>query len=808
MENNLLNLLDVVEDSFATYSAMTIQDRAIVDARDCLKPSQRQCTYAQLLKKVTYKKKFEKSQFSVGAAMQLFYVHGDGACYDLMARLAKPYNMRYALEDFKGQMGTISTGKAAAARYTEMRLGELGCKLFEGLDEDAIDIWFNNYSDTEQFPSVAPSLGFYNICNGTSGIATSLSSSIPQFNLREVNEAMIKLLWNPDIDFDEIYCPPDFCTAGTILNADKVKEILRYGGGEAVKGMKYNGQKLGSSVRMRATATFDADENALYFTEVPYGVYVSTIIEQIVKGINEGHILGIAQNGIKDLSKMESNLKIVLEKGVNPTKMIKSLYKYTDLDSSYSINMVMLDKGTQPKLFSWKEALQAHLDHEIEVRTRIHGFHIKKINARVNIIDGLLLAIANIDEVVEIIRSSNDKDEAKSKLIARYDFNELQVDAILKMTLSKLIHLEIGSFKNEKEKLLVEKENHIEILNNKELLYKEIEDDLRAVALKFGDERKTRLTNFDFAGEEEDAEPIEKKELLIHYTNLGNIYTQESSTLLKARRGTKGTKIKLNDNEVIVKTLNDDNYSSLLVFSSLGKMYQLSIDELPINAKINVNQIFEFEAGERISAITSLNKKNNIEYFVFITKNGLIKKTRAEEYRQKRGKSLKAINLKDDDEVINVLFLKNEKVGILTYNGKSVIIDTENISSTGRASMGVQGIKLDEDNFVIHAEKIDSKAKYLITLSEHGFIKKTPMSEYPISNRATKGKKLADVKEQDKIIKFLTCDKDCDIIIVVKKKSIKISTSELRELSRNSIGVKSISLDEGDYAIDLVRGVD
>lgn len=804
MENNILDLLSVVEDSFATYSAMTIQDRAIVDARDGLKPSQRQCMFAQLLGKITYKKRFEKSQVSVGEAMKRFYVHGDAACYELMARMAKPYNMRYALEDFKGQMGTISTGKAAAARYTEMRLGELGCLLFDGLKEDSTKIWFDNYAGTEQYPSVTPSLGFYNICNGTSGIATSLSSSIPQFNVKEVNEAMIKLLWNPDISYDEIYCAPDFCTAGTILNAEAVKEILRTGGGESVKGKKFNGKKLGSSVRMRATATYDAKENAIYFTEIPYGVYVSTIVDQIVDGINNGEILGIAKDGIKDLSKMTSNLKIILEKGVNPTKLIKTLFKKTDLDNSYTINMIMLDKGTRPKLFSWREALQAHLDHEIEVRTRIHNYHIKKIDDRVNVIDGLLLAIANIDEVVEMIRSSNDKTEAKNKLIARFNFNEPQVEAILKMTLSRLIHLEIQSFQDEKNKILIEKDNHIEILNNKELLYKEIEDGLRKVANKYGDERKTRLTNFDFAGEEEDAEPVEKKELLIYYTNLGNIHTVESSTLVTTRRGGKGSKIKLGDNEVVTKVIRDDNFGALLVFSNFGKMYHLNVDDLPINAKINVAQLFEFERGEKPTTMTTIKRKDEIKYFTFITKYGMIKKTEAKEYDHKRGKSLKAINLKDGDEVVKVMFMDKEKVGILTSNGNFVIINTEEVRATGRATAGVKAIKLSENDYVIDAQAIPDNHKYMITLSEKGLTKKTSMEEFPLCSRGIKGKKISDVRDGDRIVKFLTIKEDCDIIIIVKRKNIKISSAELRLLSRNATGVKSINIDDNEQAIDLV----
>lgn len=803
MDSIKIDMLKVVEESFATYAAMTIQDRAIVDARDGLKPAQRQCMYSLLLHKYTYKRPFVKSQECVGGAMADFYTHGDSACYDLMTRLARVYNMRYPLMDFKGQYGPISTGKPSAARYTDMRLGKIGCMMYDSIDEDCIDIWFDNYSNTKQFPSVVPSLGFYNICNGTDGIATSLSSSIPQFNLKEVNEAMIKLLWNSDVDFDEIYCAPDFCIGGTILNADAVKEIIKYGGGEAVKGMKFRGKKLGSSVRMRATATYNADENAIYFTEVPYGVYIETVIKQIMKGMNDGEILGIAHNGIKDLSKNTANLKIILEKGVNVAKMIKTLFKKTDLDSSYTINMIMLDNGTRPRLFSWREMLQAHLDHEISVRTKIHEFHIKKIDARVNIIDGLLLAIANIDEVVELIRSSNDKNEAKRKLVERFAFNEEQVDAILKMTLSRLIHLEIGSFKDEKTKILAERETHLNVLNSKELLYKEIEGGLRAVANEFGDERRTRLTNFDFAGEEEDAEPIEKKELLIHYTNLGNIYTQESSTLMSVRRGGKGSKVKLKDNEAIIQTLSDDNLGTLLLFSNKGVMYSYPTSDLPLNGKIPVNQLFEFDMGERINTITTISRRAAIDYFVFVTKNGMIKKTSSEEYDKKRGKSIKAINLKDDDEVVSVHFMKNEPVGILTSNGNFVIIETENITPIGRVSMGVKAIKLSEGDRVIDSKIINGN--YLITVSAEGLIKKAEMSDFPICNRGIKGKRISGVRENDEIIKFLTLKDDCDIIIISTRGTIKFNTSDLRVLSREATGVKAMKLPENAKIVDLVK---
>lgn len=784
-----MNLLNAVEDSFSTYAAMTIQDRAIVDARDGLKPAPRQCMYAQYLEKITYKKPFKKSNKSVAAAMDHFYVHGDASCYALLTRMAKSYTMNHPLEDFDGSYGTISSGNGeAASRYTEMRLGELGALMYEGLDKECIDKWFNNYDDTEQFPSVLPSLGYYNICNGSLGIATSLSSSIPQFNLREMNEAMIKLLWNPEIDYDEIYCAPDFCVGGTILNASEVKESLKTGNGR--------------SVILRSTVTYDEKEHCLFITEIPYGVYTKTIIGQIKNAVEEGEILGIKK--IDDLSTRKANIKIILEKDVNVTKIVKQLYKLTSVQDSYTINMIMLDNGTTPKLFGWREALNAHLEHEKKVRTKIHEFEVKKIEARINIINGLLMAIAEIDTVVALIKSSSNKAQAKEKLIDRFGFNEPQVEAILKMTLSRLINLEIESFKNEKEKLLVERDEHLKILSSTELLYKEIENGLRSVAQKFGRERQTRLMDLDYKGKEEDAEPVEKKELLIYYTNLGNIYTVESSTLVKTRRGGKGSKIKLADNEVIIKTIRDDNFGSVLIFSNKGKMYHLTTDDLPINAKINVAQLFEFERGEKPTTLTTIKRRDSIKYFVFITKKGMIKKTLASEYDHKRGKSIKAINLKDDDEIINVLFMNEENVGILTNNGNYVTINTQEIKAIGRATAGIKAIKLNDDDYVIDAHIIKAEDKYMITLSKNGLIKKTDISEFPVCTRATKGKKISEVRDDDSIVKFLTIKDDCDIIIIVNRKSIKISTSELRTLSRAATGVKSINLADNDKAVDLV----
>lgn len=782
-----IDMKSFVEKNFSIYAAMTIQNRALCDVRDILKPSQRLCMYSQYINNLTYKKPYQKSAASIAAATSFGYAHGDSSLYGLLVRLAKTFCMNYPLVDFEGQY-TIHDGDAHAAfRYTAMRLGELGTIMFDGVNEDAIDVWLDNYDNTGKYPAVLPSLGYYNICNGLMGLATAVSSSIPQFNVKEVNEAMIKLLWDRDIDFEEIYCEPDFCTGGIILNGREVKESLKCGTGKAII--------------LRSKIEYDSKENCLYATELPYAIYTTKLMEQLKALLNNGELRGVKH--VLDLSKKTSNIKIELEKGANVTRVVKELYKKTMLQSAFTINMTMLKDGKKPVVFGWKDALLEHIVHEEECYTRIYNYKLKKLAERLNIVDGILKAIANINEVIETIKKSEDKKSAKENLIQKFGFNAPQTDAILKITLSKLAHLESIAYEKERQELLEKKDYYTLVLSDKNELYKIMEKQFRAIAEKFAQPRKTEIINLDYKNNEEDAEPIEKKELLIYYTNLGNLYTTESSTLLRTRRGGKGSKLKLAANETIEQVISDSNYNSLLVFSNKGKMYHLSINDLPIDSKVNIQTLFNFEANEKPTALTSCGSREQTGYFFFITKNGLIKKTAASEYSIRRGKSIKAINLKDDDEVVTVLFGSFEKVGILTFNGNYVIINTEEITSIGRNSMGVKAIKLSSNDYVIDAKLIKPHDKYLITLSKNGLIKKADIEEFPLCSRATKGRAISGIQENDKIVKFLTISTDCDIIIISKRKSIKISTDELRTLSRVATGVKSLDIAENDSAQDL-----
>lgn len=787
-----------IESSFSTYAAMAIQHRAIFDVRDCLKPAQRMAMYSQVLDKITYKKPHRKTHVSITSAMQHFYVHGDAPMAQTLCRMGSNISMRYPIEDTIGNMGTYAhLDDFAAPRYTEMRLGEIGTKMVEGIDKECIGMWFDNFDNTEQFPSVLPSLGYYNIVNGTTGIAVGMASSIPQFNIREVNEALIKLLWNPDIDFDEIYCAPDFATGGTILNADEVKESLRVG--------------QGKSAIIRGDIEYDEKENALKVTAVPYGVATNRIFKHLGKMFNpdpkdKKPIPATACAGIKrftDSSEEIVDISIWLEKGAIINNVIRNLYKYTAIQNYFPINLTMLDNGTRPRVFGWKEALQAHLDHEIVVRRKIHEYNIKKIDERLPIVEAIVLALANVDEVVALIRSAQNTADARAKLIARFSYTEAQAKAVVDIKLGRLATLEIQSFNDEKEQLTKDREHSVLALSDNNVLFKEIEDDLRAVADKFGDERRTKLMNLDYKGENEDVEVIEKKELLLHFTNLGNIYTQTSSTLTTTHRGGKGSKVKIGDNEVITKTIADDNLGYLLLFSNKGKVYRSSIADLPVDAKINTAQMFEFEPGERITTITTLSRRETTDYFVFVTKNGMVKKTASSEYEMKKGKSLKAINLKDGDEVIAVHFINKEPIGILTFNGNFVIIDTEKINAIGRAATGVCGIKLNDGDYVIDS-KITT-GKYLVTATANGLVKKADIKEFPECTRGTKGKKISGVRKDDRVVKFLTLSQDCDIIVISTRGLIKIKSDELKVASRDATGVTGMKIPEGAKVVDLAK---
>lgn len=781
-----MSLKQTLEQSFETYAGMTIRDRAICDARDCLKPGARMSMYAQFIEKITPDKPYRKSQKSVAAAMDHFYVHGDMSLYPLFARLGKTWAMRYVLEDFQGNTGTIEeSSNEAASRYTEMRLAPLAMNLFTNIDKDTITKWYESYSGEEEYPAVLPSVGFYNIVNGTSGIATAISSSIPQFNLREVNEAMIKLLYNPDISFDEIYCAPDFCTGAVLLNEEEVRESLRNG--------------TGSACKLRSVLEYDAINHCIIVKEIPYGVYTETIREQLMEITESENNPGIER--FLDQSGATPLIKIFITKKANPDKVIRYLYKNTALQYHYAINMIMLDNGKTPRVFGWKEALQAHINHEIEVYTKAYQFDLAKIAARLHILDGLLIAQANIDEVVAIIKNSTSSAMAGQTLCQRFGLDEVQTKHILDMKLSRIAKLEVQKIEEEKAKLEAESAKLTAILNDEMLLKAEIEKGMRAIISKYADARRTKILNI---AKDDDEEPAEIRQLQVSLTNKNCVFVSEVSSLYTQKRGGVGNKLKMDSGEYVINSVAVNSNEEVLFFSKSGNVFHHSASDITLNEKFHIQSILPAKDWETICAISSTNRKSTKPYILFFTKQGYVKKSEISEYNIGRNVALKALTLEPGDEIVNVIFTDSERVGILTATGNFIIIETEDIRPIGRVARGVKAIKLNEDDYVISARAVPPETISLASISGNGLFKQTPITEFTTQGRGTKGSKIQKLGELDWMADFHPICGKGEVMVASTNACIKLTTEDIPTLSKGALGNKSIKMNAFNNVVQIL----
>jgi len=768
-------LKPIIEQSMIQYSGAVLQSRALVDVRDCLKPSARQIFYSMLLHKLVSKNPYKKTANAVGMAMADFYIHGDSSCEGVIMRASQNFAMRYPLIDVKGNAGTLlESGNWAAMRYTESRFSKLTDLLFNDIDKDTITEWRDNYDNTKQYPAVLPSKGFYNIVNGTSGIGIGMASSIPQFNLKEVNEALIHLLWNPDCDFSEIYCAPDFATGAILLNENQIKDSLKNGTGFACK--------------LRAIIEYDTTERCLIATEIPYGVYTNTICGELEKCMESEDNPGIDR--FNDLTGKTPLIKIYLSKNARPDKVIKYLYKNTSLQSHYGINMTMLENGRYPKVFGWKKALQAHLDHEIEVYKNGYNFDLTKIKDRLHIIDGLLIALASIEEVVQTIKSSSSTAVAQKKLTENFLLDDIQAKAILDMKLSRLAHLEVEKLEKEKAEKEAEKDRIEAILNSKELLYKEIEKGLRAIADKFGDARRTQILNV----ESEDSEPLEVKQLLINISNKGTIYATETSSLYTQKRGGVGTKFKLPEGEYICTTTTGSTEDVVLFFTKLGNFYHIKASEIPLDEKIYVGTLLSIPDKEEICESVLIKRSDLSKNLLIVTALGKIKKSALSEYNTNRRSGARAINLGDGDEIVSVLITDTDKIGFATEKGHLMICETKDVAAIGRAAKGVIGIKLNDGDKVAAARIVMPSAKEIITASKEGYIKRTAITEFSTTGRGTKGVKCQSLIENDEIVDFIPYNDAKELFVVSGASQIKLKIADLSLSSRGAQGTRSIKL--------------
>jgi DNA gyrase subunit A len=666
----------------------------------------------------------------------------------------------------------MSSGNWAAPRYTASRLSEFSVRLFNDIDKNTIKEWRDNYDDTEQYPSVLPTKGFYNIVNGTMGIGIGAASSIPQFNIKEVNHALEVLLLNPDVEFDEIYCAPDFATGALLLNEKEVKEALK------------NGQ--GAACKLRSVVEWDSSERCFIVSQIPYSVYTNTICGELEEILNDD----LNNPGIErfnDLTGVDPLIKIYLTKKANPDRVLKYLYKNTSLQSYFGINMTMLDDGRYPKVFGWKAALQAHIDHEKIVYRRGFEFDLAKIEKRIHILDGLLICIANIDEVVKVIKTSASTAAASKELQNRFLLDDEQAKAVLDMKLSRLANLEVKKLEDERDTLDVKARFIRTVLNNEDIFNQQLIDGWREIAQKFGDARRTQILNI----ENESDEPTEKKQLSLSFTNKGAVFVTETSSLYSQRRNGIGTKLKLEKDEILVDNIIGENTETILFFTNKGNYYHMKMGEFNIGEKQYLANYFSIEDNETLTTAVGINPNNAAKNIVFVTKNGLIKKSRLSEYNMKRNAAALAIKLDVNDEITSILLIESERIGIMSKSGQFIMITTSNIKPIGRVTRGIIGIKLGVGDYVVSARAIPQNATQLFSISEDGYGKTTALSEFNVTGTNTKGVK---IQKSDTMCDFTPLNSTSDILINSSTTQIRLKYSEIPNLSRGAQGTKLIKL--------------
>ena len=600
---------------------------------------------------------------------------------------------------------------------------------------------------------------------------------MPTYNLREVNTALIKLLWNPDISFDEIYCVPDFPTGAILINPDDVKESHRNGNGAACK--------------LRSVIEWDTKERCLVVSEIPYMLYTETLCKEFEEILNSDENPGIER--FNDLTGEKPLIRIYLTKTANPDKVIKYLYKNTSLQTHYGVNFTMLENSRYPRVFTWKELLQAHLDHEISVYTRGFQFDLKKIIDRLSIIDGLIRAYNQIEEVIQTIKKSADSKSASVALQKLLFINERQAKAILDLKLARLSHLDIDKLLKEQSELEVEKAHIEAILADESLLKKEIEKGLREVMDKFGDDRRTQILNLSA---DENDEPVEVKKYQVSLTNQNEIYVNEISSLYSQSRNTVGNKMKLADGEYITYSTSCMTGDVLLFFTQKGQMYARPLSSFENEKKTYL----DFTGNDKVLTLTSYNKTTSARYAIFITKQGFVKKTELKEYNTNRTGGMKAIEFAAGDELVDVLLINEENLALSTKKGQFLIIETNSINAIGRATKGVRGIKLGLGDEVSSACTITSE-KEIVVVSKEGLAKRLSVDELPVQGRYTKGVKAMP----EGIVDFVALQNERELVVISTSARLRIKVNDLPLQSRTAQGVKTLKLSGKNEVIGLVK---
>lgn len=790
---NKMNIVDVdiekeMKKSYLEYAMSVIVARALPDVRDGLKPVHRRIIYAMQGLGLLPDKPYKKSSRLVGEVMGKYHPHGDSAIYDATVRLAQDFNLRYPLVDGQGNFGTIDGDGAAAPRYTEVRMQKLALEMLRDINKDTVD-FAPNYDENEKEPVVLPSKFPNLLVNGAAGIAVGMATNMPPHNLNEVIDATCEYIDNFDISVEELMKfvkGPDFPTGAYIMGLEGIKQAYHTGRGK---------------ITVRAVANIEEHNNKtrIIVTEIPYQVNKTNLIMKIVELIKDKRIEGISD--LRDESNMKGiRIVIELKRDANPNIILNNLYKHTQMQTTFGVINLALVNG-EPKVLNLKELIGHYVEHQRDVITRRCRFELKKAEDRAHIVEGLLKAIDHIDEIIKIIRASYS--DAQEKLMERFDFTKIQAESILEMRLRRLQGLEREKLQDEYNSLIKEIARLKEILGNERLILNIIKEELIEIKEKFGDDRRTEIKpNFD---EIEIEELIKEEDVVITLTKQGYIKRIPSDTYKVQNRGGKG---------VVALTTKEDDYvdslfvtsthSLILFFTNKGRVYKLKAYEIPEGKRQakgqNIINLLELMHGEKVNAVIPVKDAEADEYLIMATKKGTIKRTSVELFKSIRKVGMKAINLVDDDELIQVRVSPVEDSAILvTKKGLAIKFALSDLREIGRTGQGVRGIKLDKDDEVV-SMNLDSEGKHLLVFSEYGYGKRTLASNYKVQNRGGKGVKTYKVTEKTGFVVSSKMVNPNDEVIVLSQSGgiIRLLVKDIPVKGRDTQGViiKDVNKDE------------
>ncbi|OUN89648.1 DNA gyrase subunit A [[Collinsella] massiliensis] len=787
-----------MRQSFIEYSMSVITARALPDVRDGLKPVHRRILYAMNESGIYPNRPHKKSAWTVGEVIGKYHPHGDSAVYDTMVRLAQWFSMRTPLIDGHGNFGNIDGDGAAAMRYTESRLARPAMELLRDLQKDTVD-WQPNYDESLAEPQVLPARFPNLLVNGSSGIAVGMATNIPPHNLGEAVEATCYLIDHPDATVDElmqIMPGPDFPTGAVIMGSDGIRQAYETGRG---------------SITVRAKAHVESTKtgrNRLVFTEIPYQVNKGTLQEKIAQLVNEKRIEGIAD--MRDESTRKGiRLVIELKKGVIPQVVLNNLYKFTSLQTTFGVNNLALVGGV-PKCLSLTEMLRHYIDHQVDVVTRRTRFDLKKAQARAHILEGYLLALDHIDEVIHIIRSSQTDAEASQRLIERFGFTPEQTNAILEMKLRRLTGLERDKIEEELAGLRRAIAYYEDLLAHEEKILGVIKDEMREISKKYADKRRTEIAAAERDLDVEDL--IADEDMVVTITHTGYVKRIPVAAYRSQKRGGKGVSgVSLKEDDVISEMFIASTHEYVLFFTNRGKVYRLKVHELPIGTRqargTAIVNLLPFEEGEKIASVISCREFPDDEYLLFATKSGMVKKTVMSAYDRSRRDGIIAINLKAGDALLDVRRVREgDRVIMATTAGKAIVFEEEQVRATGRDTSGVRGITLKDDAEVLGMEISNGKGD-LFVITERGYGKRTPVADYPLQNRGGQGVYTIQMTpRKGKLAAMKTVGPQHELFIITEGATvIRVKTSEISQTGRATQGVKMMNVADGDRVTAVAR---